>query len=99
MGTFPQDRLRLGSFRKEARSWVRFHKTARGWVRFVKRPAVGFVRQLVKSRTNAKIQPNINICLMLCLNDKVIEFGFVRRIFTRENVLPPAHPPAVGFVS
>ncbi len=45
------------------------------------RPAsVGFVRQLVKSRMNAKIQPNINICLVLCLNEMIIDFGFVRRI-------------------
>ncbi len=52
----------------------------------------GFVRHPVKCRNDAKIQPNMKICFVLCLDDVTIEFGFVRRISTSATVPDPSPP-------
>ncbi len=64
----------------------------------VLRPAsVGFVRHLVKSRRNAKVQPNIKMRLMLCSDGVVIDLGFVRSISTLTKV-PGSRPRVCGWV-
>ncbi len=113
LGFVSQKRTPLGSFRQIARSlgsvikcWNRTpanpgrSPNPKSQVENRKSPtAAGFVCCLVKSRIDAKIQPNIKNCFVLCLNDVVIEFGFVRRISSIARFLWSHAPAAASLCS